>query len=659
MVDYFHLLNISNIPRSCPVSPTSCVYLIRGNVLPYSARYMGTTKDITYGTTFNQGTLTLPGCYYNYASLLDSRQKHGSRERTSASKEEPTSKFEVGRLGQTLSSRSHRRPLSYGIGQAMAEDELLHRCAEAEQISAPPELRSESSSSNIDDESLAALRALLQRESHPVCACGRAYIGKLTMWRDHLLSLADDLFLLEEVTATAPSRSRGDTDDSSNEDDDSPTAIRKRKMSGVVYPDQEPQLLLEWRNTVTEWFSDFARHEKFESNTAMVALSYLDTYSMSICFPEEYSRLTGVSCLDNDEDTSYCNEEREEGVVTPSPKRRKTSRHVGRSQQQQQEKNEFFEEEVGGFEPIHYELAAVASLYMASKVCQTYPGVYSSSNFARYSCYKFSEADIEEMESDILQALQYRLHPPTSLRFIQELMPLLMSCDDDDNYAFDSSPWTPRDETEETIYFGANWIANLAAFCCAATSFAPIVSASPSKIALAAIVETAGRHFFNENLVFPQHAFVERLLCLKDVAYDAEVISIQKCLKEFQDINDREDNARGGSPVTVAESLTEATKDSTNADSSYAAEEKENVQAVSDKKNVQVVSSKKHDELSGAPLCAAGHSAEVNQLKSCPDGNDHRTWERADQCALAATAASRFSKHFAAEMNHSRSPLGA
>ena len=55
-----------------------------------------------------------------------------------------------------------------------------------------------------------------------------------------------------------------------------------------VHPDQHPEILLSWRARVIAWYFDYIHSRNYEFNTALVALSYLDVYSMSVCFPNEF-----------------------------------------------------------------------------------------------------------------------------------------------------------------------------------------------------------------------------------------------------------------------------------------------------------------------------------------------------------------------------------
>lgn len=176
---------------------------------------------------------------------------------------------------------------------------------------------------------------------------------------------------------------------------------------------------------MAEWFHELVDHLGFDRNTALVALSYLDTYSMSVCFPEEFSRrVTKTTTTTGGEDDRL-------PPPSPSPPKRRRSNHPhqddfwefveDRSRRRREE--DLREEAVRRFEETHYRLAALASFYVAGKIHQSSTAILSPSEFARFVRHRFSARQVEVMEIRILCALGFRVHPPTALRFVQELMP--------------------------------------------------------------------------------------------------------------------------------------------------------------------------------------------------------------------------------------------
>jgi Cyclin, N-terminal domain len=70
-----------------------------------------------------------------------------------------------------------------------------------------------------------------------------------------------------------------------------------------------------------------------------------------------------------------------------------------------------------------YQLAAMASLYTAVKIHE--PEAMDPKLVSNLSRGTYSPKDIEEMELIILQALQWRLNPPTTLSYIREFFHLI------------------------------------------------------------------------------------------------------------------------------------------------------------------------------------------------------------------------------------------
>ena len=204
------------------------------------------------------------------------------------------------------------------------------------------------------------------------------------------------------------------------------------------------------------------------------------------------------------------------------------------------------------------------------------------------------------------------------------MLPLLVTDEQSNPFALDSSPWIPQRDADKSIYFCANYLAQLA--CCGAYKYPNIASAKPSQIALASIVESAGRILYNEKKLLDLHEFEHRLYSQGIIPYDSEVQSIQKCLVELKRLNEgKVDPAkRGASPTTVIETPTESTNESTTTSS----------RPYEDEENLQIESSKMLGESahSTAPSRAAIHRAVTRSSKAkgsstkrkCSEGRKHR-----------------------------------
>jgi len=441
-----------------------------------------------------------------------------------------------------------------------------------------------------DDESFASLRVLLQNEASPIYSCGRAYLQNLIKWcatidsnkllpsasavnrdanQSKVVDSADDTSadnkgdaVLDQIPAdnkehgiipnkgeltkpTLPkevvsnevigekkttvtlseqpsnqqrskevvikeySKNNGDDDSSchsrfsegENEDDNS--IMSEEEAS----PDQNPTTLLEWRERVVSYFYDFADRKKWEQNTIINALAYLDIYCMSVCFPEQYAKIV-----------------RGRGREEVPPRKKQKP-----------------QEEVSAIGCRQYKLAAITSLYLATKVYESGNLIICAKGFSKIS-KEYTATEIEEMELDILSTIGVQINTPTSLRFIQELLPLLITRACDKKFAYDSMPWLPQDVIEKSIYLGANYFASLASIC-DATDNPLLVSSLPSQVALAAIVEAADRVFYNKKLLSQQHIFHQRLFSMTEIQYNKEVRDIQKVLVDLKRLNEQEDNS--------------------------------------------------------------------------------------------------------------------
>ena len=477
-----------------------------------------------------------------------------------------------------------------------------------------------STATDIDDESLASLRALLQNEVHPIYSCGRTYVSTLTKRTAHLDSLGVELSSNNDndgsnVDAEVASTNKSASHDgeNSNARDDIEEKISTSSIAKITLAthNQHPDILLQWRAQMIAYYFEFTGNN---SNTALVALSYLDAYSMSVLYPEEFARINGENNNVEYDFVSHPQSNAYDTSVTPSPKKKRKMfncynnrddddylyEYVENLNRQDDEDKAEEVQSVHGIDNKQYQLAAFTSLYLATKLFQSSPYIITSSHFS-YLSREFSKSQIECMESYILNMLEYKVHTPTSLRCIQEILPLLIT-KEVERYANDSSAWEPQDYIEESIYKNAQMFAKLASFC-DASNYPVIVSSTPSKIALAAIVEASDRVYFKEKLIVEQHFFHQRLFSLHvdGLSYDAEVRDIQTCLVELRRLNKLK-GSRDGSPATVNESLAEGTNDSTDSSRS----------TMDDKENVQVVSTtpSKNADTSGHPaFCCVNQSS--------------------------------------------------
>ena len=483
-----------------------------------------------------------------------------------------------------------------------------------------------SSTDNIDDESLESLRALLQNEVHPIYSCGRTYVSNLTKWRTHLdsrgVELSNDGSNVDAEVASANKSAHhyGEQDDIEEE---SSTSLNANVA--LATHNQHPDILLQWRAQIIAYYFEFTG---YNSNTALVALSYLDAYSMSVLYPEEFASIKGEN--NNVEyDVSHSRANAYDTSVTPSPKKKRKLSNCYNNRDNDDYLYEYVENLIGqeeddedkaeevqsvhGIDNKEYQLAAITSLYLATKLFQSSPYIITSSQFS-YLSREFSKSQIECMESYLLNiVLEYRVHTPTSLRCIQEILPLLIN--KVGRYANDSSAWEPQNHVEESIYLNAQMFAKLGNFC-DASNYPVIVSAAPSKIALAAIVEASDRVYFKEKLIVEQHFFYQRLFSLQvdGLAYDAEVREIQKCLVELRRLNELR-GSRDGSPATVNKSL---------------AEEGSSLSTTDDKENVQVMSTpSKNADTSGRPASSAVIRCAVNQSSSSSSSRQYVGQNRA------------------------------
>jgi hypothetical protein len=495
---------------------------------------------------------------------------------------------------------------------------------------------------NADASHAAELHALLKRANHPLYACDRAYLANLTMWRDRFLDHQSSTKCnVESRTAcSAMMQSRRNATPSSSS---SSTSILDAP-GNKVRPDQHPEILLSWRTRVIAWYFDYIHSRNYEFNTALVALSYLDVYSMSVCFPNEFRRILGDEETITTTATNSTTITDDVGCIsTPSPSKKSKTSHDSRYEvciedndnHSQRHERQQCDDSIHGLDIVQYRLAAVASLYLACKVFQSTPTIATSTGFANaMGDGTISSVQIEDMELIILKLLRFRVHTPTSLRFIHELLPLLIphrvrNC---------SSPWAPQCDIEERIVLDAVMLATLASFC-GSEKVSAIVSASPPKIALAAIIEASKRIFNRERMIFARQAFLEQLFRQQVIPYDDEVRVIQKCLVELKRLNEQKskDTYTAGN---VSHSTDTSNPSGTNVNSCD----------ITDNFQYACTSNPKLDNTNDLTTMYTAFRRTVSQssdaespmiaYSKCSDGNIHRVWDSIAQCVSAANATS-------------------
>lgn len=509
---------------------------------------------------------------------------------------------------------------------------------------------------NADASHAAELHALRKRANHPLYACGRAYLTNLTMWRDHFLdhkSSTKGKGNVESRTRTACStimQSRQNATPSSS----SSTRIIDAP-GNKVHPDQHPEILLSWRTRVIAWYFDYIHSRNYEFNTALVALSYLDVYSMSVCLPSEFRRIIGEEeSITASATYSTTITDNVGCIATPSPSKKSKTSHESRCEVCIEDKENHShrhdrqqcDDSIQGLDIVQYRLAAVTSLYLACKILQSTPTIATSSGFANaMGDGSISSVQIEEMELAILNVLRFRVHTPTALRFIHELLPLLIphrsrNC---------SSPWVPQCDVEERIVTDAVMLATLASFC-GSEKVPTIVLASPPKIALAAIIEASKRIFNRERMILAQQAFLEQLFRQQIIPYDDEVRVIQKCLVELKRLNEQKGNDTYTAD-TVSHSNDNGNPSGTNVNS---CDITDNIQDA--RTSIQTLDNTNDlTTMFTVFRRTVSQSSDVESptiaYNKCSDGNIHRVWDSIAHCVSAANATSDC---FAAEMGSAR-----
>ena len=368
------------------------------------------------------------------------------------------------------------------------------------------------------------------------------------------------------------------TDSSSSSHRHHSSSSTKYKFD-IVRPDYNPNLLIDWRTHISEWFFTLVDSFKYERNTAVKALAFLDTYSMSVCFPGEFLRVTaassgngaepntlasgssasdssssssitssaldGASDLECDATTSSATDTSHVSssaatAATATARQSKNKkecqhpthhRHHQPANKQGTHHDHTNNDTIGGINREKYLLAAFASFYLAAKIYQSSPNIITSSHVCNLCRRAFSVREIEDMEMEILNILKFRVNPPTALTFIRSLLPLLLPANNDEVDAaanteeeeqqligtFGSCKWEPQGQTQVDIETGAIYLGELA---CYSSYFPQLSAAGPSKIALAAIIEAARWTFYINSDTTRQAAFQERVHGLCEIPQD-------------------------------------------------------------------------------------------------------------------------------------------
>ena len=353
---------------------------------------------------------------------------------------------------------------------------------------------------SIRAESLPALRVFLQSEDHSFHACARAYVA-------HLRKDCKAAAAAAVASAVTPTDGSDDVagngnvlqflsmDTTNGSDIDSDRASRLSSAEAATGDgdaryalcaeydgdqggsggqiDPPPQVhpvaadtgpntrtFLQWRNRATSLLQGWVRELgsaslRLEAGTTLAALSYLDAYSLSVCFPDEFFRIMGKG-----------HGAHASSLPAPPKKRALVDKYedylweyLARCHQQQEQKawEETFESQ--------YMLAALSSLYLA---CNTYqrPHMIPSWQFSHACKRRFSLKEIERMEWDILKTLTggssrefsavgemgFRENSTTRLKVNPDMMTVLLSCDSGNNPPLDSNPWLSQDGTQKNLF---------------------------------------------------------------------------------------------------------------------------------------------------------------------------------------------------------------
>jgi hypothetical protein len=328
-----------------------------------------------------------------------------------------------------------------------------------------------------------------------------------------------------------------------------PTSLLPHSRIRVATPSQCPNTLISWRACVIEWLFDLADALGFERNTAVAAVGYLDVYSMYCLFPDEFARRINAMSSEGNQ-------------VVPS------------NGDVDIDKTFFsFSDKLGTISTQMYLLAATSAFYIAAKLYQTYPRIFTLSHATRVAP-SFSEEDVEAMESALVKTLTFHLNPATTARFLKDMLVLLLDHEETfceagwmdeqgnpvvtkrkhaDLGTFRSTTWFPQCVVETTIYRHAYYLADLVSYSCA---FPVASSALPSKVAFAAIVEAASQNYLMEDQIAFQRRLEELSSLNEAFDYTGEIAEIRKCMRWILNRNGDTEAMReinGASPVTVVD----------------------------------------------------------------------------------------------------------
>ena len=173
-----------------------------------------------------------------------------------------------------------------------------------------------------------------------------------------------------------------------------------------------------------------------------------------------------------------------------------------------------------------YQLLVVTSLYVAIKVHETV--AVSASQFEKISRNMFTAQDVEDMENVLLQGINWRLHPPTSICFVRLFLELM-------------SPNSMTRDQNDTAFILAKIQTELAVRDCA------LVSVNASTIAFASLLnafEALGM-LERKDGGLAVNSFVSLLashnLVCKSVIYDTEALLIPIQARLYQAIAKQSD----------------------------------------------------------------------------------------------------------------------
>ena len=339
---------------------------------------------------------------------------------------------------------------------------------------------------------------------------------------------------------------------SHRETNDSPTkkprlasatpALSHRDKHFAVSP-HNASLLLKWRARLIEYLFDLGDSLGVERNTVVSGVGYLDVYMMFCLFPERLERRMEVGRFDLEKDGGDGDLDIDEN------------------------------EEIGSISRHVYCLAGTTCFLLACKLYQP-----SSTVLTLSKASKITNFDVDEltcMELAILKSLRFHLNPCTPAKFLNEMMVLLLDhpesyCDGIDSHSnsqklvkrskcglgtFQSLQWFPQTETQVQIIKYAHYMTHLVTY----NDYVEAVSAPPSKVALAAILEGTKEYCRGAD----QIVFQQRLLALSNTdcigrafEVDDQVEKVRKCMRDMLHWNGyREellrDGGGGSSPVTV------------------------------------------------------------------------------------------------------------